>query len=373
IWILFAYLILVDLQETGANYLVCLGKIKRAALLPMAGRAFYLVALILMLAGVFTASVFSVVCCLAVTVVVPVLIIWASLIPHLGFEFDAALLSQMLRFSSPFILGSSSDRVIRHVDEFVVAAAMGNEAVAMYGLAYLIMNYACIFAHTISKILHPAFQEWVVKGKRHAEESFFKIVAPQVSFFWMILISLSMLLAGVAINILNENYIEVEPVLQLLLFAAGMAMAGNLIFACFPAHDLTLAPMLVYALCGIANAGLDISLVGTYGLYAAAGATLFAYFLRMASFAIIADRKLGLRDACRVLPPLGVGVGALLICLFVDGLPLRSAAVGAWLLASLLLAARLGLFSPDTPDVLRNVNMPDFARKAMSRFYASRD
>lgn len=282
---------------------------------------------------------------------------------------DRRRVRAMWLYSSPLIAFVVSQYVIRSVDILVLGTFSTAAAVGTYALAY--QGYGAIqsLATATGPVFTPLFVSLKLAGREAAMRVFLNRIVPTLEFVAAAMAAMAMAPAFALVpKVFGPGFIGSRIPLVLLLGAGAVFFGASLLASVVVAFDRTRETAVINIAAAVANATLDVLLVGGLhaGTWAPAAATITSVMIIWAGYTWVAAGCLGVRAHPRVawLLPLIVATVPLLV--------MRGPAAEVISFTAALTAAIIGfvygsLFSPEDAGLVESLDMPAPARRLIVR------
>jgi O-antigen/teichoic acid export membrane protein len=362
-------------SEHVNNLLEACGRMKLAAL-TVAGAGVVSVAALVMLAlagQAHSAEVVATVWMLAVWVVAAVMctLVWRIAIwPP---RSDRALRRRMVRFAVPLIAFAASQYVIQAVDIVVLGRYRSARDVGLYAIAYNGYGVLQQLVTTASIVLSPLFVSLRAAGEEHIITRYLQRLMPQVLLLASIGAGLAAAVVPVAVPILfGRHFAPAATPLALLLIAWLMYALGSFVAPILVLHEQGRVVGVISGAAAAVNAGLDLLLVGVFGIGIAGPAIATSVALAVLALAYLtyAARCVGVRAS----PPvaaLAPGIAGILCVVVIGGVAGSAGAVGLTLVLAVGAIRLRGLVSRSDVELLERLDIPQPAKvwtlRAVSR------
>ena len=250
-------------------------------------------------------------------------------------------------------LGTAS--ITARVDTVLISLLKPSRDVGLYGAAYKFVDVSTLFASAIGISLFPVFSRFFANDGRRARDLLQKSLDVVVAMSPPLVV----LIIGLAAQIIHysagHEFSGAVPVLQLL------ALSLFFVFLRAPLSRFQIAagayrPLAWMMLAMLAfNVGLNLALIPTYGIKAAAVVNLATEFLGFALQLGFVWKRLAFRPSVRYLPTVA-GATVLMVVWFalLPGVPIAAGIAGAVLYSVVLLWAP-GVIRDLARDVLAGV------------------
>jgi len=199
-------------------------------------------------------------------------------------SFDVKFAKQILKESWPLVLAGLAASVYLKIDQIMLMEMVGNKAVGHYAAAVRISEAWYFIPIAISASLFPA----IINAKKIDNALYSERLQQLFSFlvWFAVLIAIPMtFFSEILINTLyGEAYFQAGPVLMLHIWSAVFIFLGEASTRWFISENLQKYLFYRTAMGAILNIFLNYILIGKYGVYGAALATIISQFFSVYIF-----------------------------------------------------------------------------------------
>ncbi|MFZ1702563.1 MAG: lipopolysaccharide biosynthesis protein [Pyrinomonadaceae bacterium] len=208
-------------------------------------------------------------------------------------NFDGAFVKKLLTYSLPLmpfaLVGVFSSG---YIDAVFVAGFLSKADLGVYGIATQINGIALQFPTLANTLLLPLFLTLQNESDEQRSANYFKNVLPTITLGWGLACTLASFAAYFAIPIVfGVPFTEAGSALWILLTASAVGMPVAIGYSALSnAASMTYVPMVAAILSATTNVIANALLIPRYGIVGCAVATLLAFFVSVAVFAILMRR-----------------------------------------------------------------------------------
>lgn len=275
----------------------------------------------------------------AVGALVALAITWrfARRVTTVRFRADPAVIRELVRASLPLGLALALNEIYFRVDTLIISLSRSIEEVGLYALAYRVLELAAAFPAVFLASVFPVLSRYVADGDQRvrptvqAASDVFVLVGVPLAAGGLVLAPAVVELAA------GSDFADSATPLRILMFAAALSFVNGLFGYCLIAADRQARALWLNATALVVNVVLNILLVPTYGIDAAAAVTVFSELVVLAGCFVLMRRYLGLFPSFATLPRVLLAAVVMAAVLW----PLREGPVLALLPLGVLLYAGL--------------------------------
>ena len=357
-------------------YLRALNKIKLYGFLQSIEKVIVVLGLSLIMLQLFPKNINSVISVYIAgpfVVAVPILtyILFKNVFP---IQIDRALLGRMFIFSFPLIFRTANTYIFNWIDIIIIKKFMSIKDVGIYSLAYNGMSVFQQFSMMTTVITIPLLVTFLTRNRIDLIKRYISRIIPQALFFWVILLSLSIMAAPFLIPILGGERFN-QAIIPFSGLLIGLIASGfsSLYTPVFQAYEMTKQVTFIAFVSTPLKILGDFILIPKIGIIGAVTATALSFFMGGFLRSLVIHRKLGLKIDHKMFI---FFIPAFIALYYFNIRP--SIANFAWgaiifVLSLLIIMVKFKLFSKDDIRILQHIDMPVFLKKGMERFYIAID
>jgi len=278
----------------------------------------------------------------------PVLIAGIYLQRHVRLAFrtrlDIPRIKALIAKGFPYSLTEAGFELVRRLDVLVMAIVLGPAMVGIYGVAFLIMDFAAVLAQKgMAEVLSPhLLSEFGRTGSFSKVSSFYETPARLFCYVLPPMLGVGALLIPECVRLLLPQYVRGIPAAEITLWAVFFVAVHGSLSSFFVAAQKIPAVLRLYAFVAIAGATIQFLLMKFgFGLTGAAWTTLGTLAILSSGEMFLARRACG-SGIMETIPYL-TSLYFPLIAAGTLRLLLGSLSFGAWLPGPLELAAKIAL------------------------------
>jgi PST family polysaccharide transporter len=369
-YLIFLYVLLSNLSNTLPVFFQAVGRMKHFSYLPLAMNILFLISLVIIYTGSLPVSVEMMVALyLGCNLLTDVLAIWFLRRDILPACLPWQWMRRCFSYSWPVIFGGISSRVVMNVDQLVIRMFMALSFVGIYNIAYRIQTYLVMLPALSISLMFPLITSLVVYKEEDKIPKYINVYAPQITFFWALLLSVFVIFGHEILLIFGPDYTAATFALAVLLVGMAFRIFNIIESPLLTSYSLVKQTVMVSVAISAINLGLDFLLIPLIGLAGAAVATTIA-FACGAVFSTFLVRKRLRMNIFRSFPWIFPVILSFVGFVFISGLVPRIAFLLVLLVFCLLIAKRSAVFNSDSLMLLDSIEMPAFLRKTIKRAYA---
>jgi len=192
-------------------------------------------------------------------------------------HFNKILASSILKDSWPLMLSSAATFIYLRIDQVMIGALMGKEAVGIYAAGVKITEIFYFVPGVIGASLFPA----IVNAKKISQHLYERRLMFFYGFLFLlslfIVVPVALLSQPIIYFLFGSQYLESVSILRIYIWSStGLFVSSGLTYY-FMAENKTKTIFKMYFLAMLSNVILNLLLIPKYGLIGAAWATLVAY------------------------------------------------------------------------------------------------
>jgi O-antigen/teichoic acid export membrane protein len=277
---------------------------------------------------------------------------------------DRALRKRMVRFAVPLIAFSASQYVIQAVDIVVLGQYRSTRDVGLYAIGYNSYGALQQVVTTASIVLSPLFVSLRAARQEHVVTRYLERLVPQALLLASVGAGLVAAVVPAAVPILfGHRFASAATPLALLLIAWLMYALGSFVAPILVLHEKGRLVGMISCVAAAVNAGLDLLLVGAFGLGIAGPAIATSVALAVLAFAYLtyAARCIGVRPSLP-LAALAPGIAGILSVVLIGGIAGSAMAAGLTLLLALGAVRGGRLVARSDVELLDRLDIPQPAK-----------
>lgn len=201
---------------------------------------------------------------------------------------DLALLKKVLICSAPVILAVTLVWANNFSDRYVIARFLTKEDVGLYGIGTRMMGVVTVFAWGLIKAYGPFASANANGAERENYRLSFDLAAMALAVAAFFVSAFSKEI--VALMTAPEYHVAYVTI-PFLLYGVSFCVLAQLVGYSFTIRKAGKSTLSVYAICAVANLGLNLTLVPHFG-FAAASATTFASYLLLFALSLRAGERI---------------------------------------------------------------------------------
>lgn len=187
--------------------------------------------------------------------------------------------------------------LLTQTDVMVIASVLGEESVALYGVALKVANLLTFFLNSANMIVAPLITRYHAEGKREELQRMMRFVAQLVTLVTCASAIVLVAIAKPLLGLFGQEYIQANYILYIICFGHCVnAMTGAASYL-MSLTGLQRQALTILAAAVALNVVLNIVLVNTSGLLGAAIATATVTILWNIAMVVVVFRKTGINTA----------------------------------------------------------------------------
>lgn len=369
-YLIFAYILFSNLSLNIPVAFQAMGKMKHFSYLPLAFSSSFLVALSVIYFKSFPVPMELVIGLLIFGhLLVAIIGLWLLRKDITPICFPREWIKRCFFYSWPLAFGSMAGLVVRNVDQIVIRMFMALAFVGIYNLAYQLQNYLLMIPLLSVGLMFPLMTSLVVTKEEAKIGQYIEVYAPQITFFWALIVSLFLVFAPEIFLLFSADYAGASFVFSILLMCIAFRIFLIIESPAFSSYGLIKQGTSINVAIGVINLGLDFLLIPRMGISGAAVATTIAFVSGTFASTFIIKKKLEINNFKSypwLLPVIVTFIGSV----FIDGLVPRALFLLIVIAISLLVARRSAVFNSESLAILDSIDMPAFLRQTIRKVYS---
>jgi O-antigen/teichoic acid export membrane protein len=283
---------------------------------------------------------------------------------------DRRMLSEVFRFSYPFILGNTAAYVVSWIDLAFIKYYYAIADVGRYQLAYNIFALCDGIVGMAHVLMAPVLISFMAAQRENLIIHYGTRLVPQGVLLWSVLVGVGMSFSPVFFHILfGKEFFISAMYFQFL--ACGLAFSGFLYFyaGVITAHKLTKLDMVVSVMRAALNVTGNLLLVPALGPVGAAVANTAAIGVAALLYLVICQPRLKVGLLWQMVLAMPVFLSLMVNCL-VSGWVSPVLAIGVTLSGGFVLAKVFHVFRSEDLSILDYVQMPFALKRAIAGVYS---
>jgi len=280
-------------------------------------------------------------------------------------EIEKNVISRILTFSFPLIFSSVAAYVINWVDIAVIKKYLEISQVGFYSLAYKMGTFLQQFGVVLNIVFLPMIIGFLSRKRNDLIILYIKRLAPQIIFFWGIILFFIFILAQLLIPVIFGESFR-NSIMPFLILVIGyyfniLSFLYNSILTTF---ELIKQMVVINIFAMLFNLGLDFLLVPQIGISGAAVATSIVFIFTGVGYFFLANQHLRLKEYKQILILFPI---LIFFCLNIFFQNIFCLLVGGVILGILmfLIAKYFDLVSQKDKKIFEAVDMPFLLKKGI--------
>lgn len=369
-YLIFAYILISNLSSNIPIAFQAMGKMKHFSYLPLVFSGSFLAALAVIYLRSFSVSVELVIGLLILGhLLVAIIGLWLLRKDITPICFPRDWIKRCLSYSWPIAFGGMSGLVVRNVDQIVIRMFMALAFVGIYNVAYLLQDYLIMIPMLSISLVFPLMTSLIVTREEAKIGHYLKVYAPQIAFFWALIVSLFLVFTPEILWLFGSDYAAAFFPFAILLVCIAFRIVTIIQSPVLSSYGLIKQGTIINVAIGVINLGLDFLLIPRMGISGAAVATTIAFVSGTFAVSFLTKKKLGI-NIFKSYPWLSPVIITFIGSVFIDGLVPRALFLLMVIVVSLLVAKRSAVFNSESLAILDSIDMPAFLRHTIRKVYS---
>ena len=209
-----------------------------------------------------------------------------------GTSVSINLTKEMAKYGFPLVIGNLAAWILSVSDRYVLKFSRGSYEVGIYSASYAIAEYSILLITSLFMLASSPIEMsiWEKHGRRASQEFVSKLTRYYLLIGFPAVVGLSVLaepvIAVLAAQEFSQGY-RIVPLIASGVFLLGLQRRFQSGLAFYKKTHLI---MLVTAVAGFLNLGLNLVLVPRYGYMAAAFTTFFSYIFLLGAMIVVSKK-----------------------------------------------------------------------------------